>query len=79
MFAKGPMPGALPKMEALKVLPEGTSCKRVSAMGMTGYVVLLPSGKQIAAAGTPGQAWREATQWAARNAAKLAKGGNAES
>lgn len=63
MFAKGPMPGAIPKQEALKLLPEGTTCKRMSGMGITGFVVTLPDGKQIAAAGTPGQAH----DWASRN------------
>lgn len=67
MFAKGPMPGAIPKQEALKLLPEGTTCKRMSGMGITGFVVTLPDGKQIAAAGTPGQAWRQAHDWASRN------------
>lgn len=67
MFAKGPMPGAMPKLEALKLLPEGTTCKRMSGMGITGYVVMLPDGKQIASAGTPGQAWRNAQDWAYRN------------
>lgn len=67
MFAKGPMPGATPKEDALKLLPKGTTCQRVSGMGLTGYVVMLPSGKQIGAAGTAGQAWRQAQDWAYRN------------
>jgi hypothetical protein len=67
MFAKGPMPGATPKEDALKVLPEGTRCERVTGMGITGYVVTLPDGKTIASAGNAGQAWRKAQDWAWRN------------
>ena len=33
MFAKGPLPGACPKEEALKVLPVRTTCKRLSGGG----------------------------------------------
>lgn len=75
MFARGPLPGAIPKEEALKLLPAGTVCKRISAMGMTGYHVVLPNGKQIAAAGTPGQAWRQAQDWAYRNMPADGSGG----
>lgn len=67
MFAKGPMPGATPKEDALKVLPAGTTCRRMSRMGITGFVVSLPDGRQIASAGTAGQAWRSAADWADRN------------
>lgn len=67
MFAKGPMPGATPKEDALKVLPAGTRCERMSGMGITGYVITLPDGKQIASAGNAGQAWTKALDWAFRN------------
>jgi len=67
MFAKGPTPGATPKANALSVLPAGTACNRVMAMGITGYVVKLPSGKVIGSAGNPGKAWDAAYSWAIRN------------
>ncbi|WP_157645474.1 hypothetical protein [Burkholderia ubonensis] len=67
MFAKGPMPGATPKEDALKVLPAGTTCQRMTGMGITGYVISLPDGKQIASAGNAGQAWQKAQDWASRN------------
>jgi hypothetical protein len=67
MFAKGPMPGATPKQDALKMLPAGTHCQRMTGMGITGFVVSLPDGKQIASAGTAGQAWRKAQEWAYRH------------
>jgi hypothetical protein len=67
VFAKGPIPGATPKEDALKVLPAGTRCERLSGMGITGYVISLPDGKQIASAGNAGQAWRKALDWAYRN------------
>jgi hypothetical protein len=71
MFAKGPAPGANFKDEALKLLPLGTACRRVSGAGLTGYVVELPGRIQIAAAGNPGKAWRSALDWASRNQDKL--------
>ncbi|KVZ92681.1 hypothetical protein WL25_16935 [Burkholderia ubonensis] len=61
------MPGATPKEDALKVLPAGTTCQRMIGMGITGYVISLPDGKQIASAGNAGQAWRKAQDWASRN------------
>lgn len=67
------MPGTMPKADALKLLPEGTVCKRMSGMGITGFVVTLPNGKQIASAGTPGQAWRKAQDWAYRHPDELRK------
>ena len=67
MFAKGPMPGATPKADALRLLPAGTTCKRVSGFGMTAYSVQLPSGQQIGAAGNASQAWGKALAWAERN------------
>jgi len=67
MFAKGPMPGATPKEDALRVLPAGTKCSRLSRAGITGFVVELPSGKQVGAGGTAGAAWRAALGWAERN------------
>lgn len=66
MFAKGPMPGATPRQDALALLPAGTTCKRMSAMGITGYVVQLPDGRQIASGGNAGQAWSDAQRWALR-------------
>jgi Mg-chelatase subunit ChlD len=67
MFAKGPMPGGTPKEDALKLLPEGTTCQRMTGMGITGYVVLLPDGRDIASAGNAGKAWRQAADWASRH------------
>ena len=67
MFAKGPMSGATPKDDALKLLPAGTTCQRMTGSGITGYVVQLPGGKSIASAGTAGLAWRSALGWALRN------------
>jgi hypothetical protein len=67
MFAKGPVPGNNFKTEALKLLPPGTVCRRVSAVGLTGYIVELPGRVQIASAGSPGLAWRGALDWASRN------------
>lgn len=46
MFAKGPTPGAAPKQDALERLPSGTRCVRTTALGLTGYVVVLPDGRQ---------------------------------
>lgn len=67
MFAKGPMPGATPKKDALDVLPVGTTCTRVHAAGMVGYSVKLPSGRQIGAGGSASVAWSKAHDWACRN------------
>lgn len=67
MFAKGPMPGATPKQEALALLPSGTYCQQASAMGIAGYVVILPDGRKIASAGNASQAWDKAHDWALRN------------
>jgi hypothetical protein len=67
MFAKGPMPGATPKDEALLLLPAGTTCRRMSGGGITGYIVELADGTQIASAGNAGQAWRAACGWASRH------------
>lgn len=64
MFQKGPMPGATPKQDALTILPKGTRCQQVTAMGIKGYVVALPDGRQIASAGNAGQAWSKAHDWA---------------
>lgn len=63
MFAKGPMPGGTPKQDALAILPTGTVCERVSALGITGYVVKLSDGRRIASAGNANQAWEKALQW----------------
>lgn len=60
MWAKGPMPGTSPRAEALKLLPRGTRCARVSALGIIGYVVTLPDGRAIGAAGNAGGAWGKA-------------------
>jgi hypothetical protein len=67
MFAKGPQPGATPKNDAQLLLPAGSTCRRVSAGGMTGYLVELANGTQIASAGNAGQAWRAACDWAPRH------------
>lgn len=67
MFAKGPMPGETPKEEALKLLPAGTECKKVTRMGITGFVVILPDGKNVASSGNASQAWERARDWACRN------------
>lgn len=64
MFAKGPMPGATPKADALALLPSGAVCNRVTAMGITGYVVILPDGRKIASAGNANGAWERALGWA---------------
>lgn len=64
MFAKGTTPGATFKQDALALLPQGTRCERRSGMGITGYVVTLPDGRQIASAGNAGLAWRKALAWA---------------
>lgn len=61
------MPGATPKAEALMLLPAGTHCKRLSRMGITGYIVQRPEGKQIASAGNPVDAWKNALGWAPAN------------
>lgn len=70
MFAKGPAPGATPKTDALALLPQDTRCKRISAgwsSAITGYVVTLPDGRDIASRGTASQAWNEARRWALRH------------
>lgn len=67
MFEKGPTPGATPKQDALKHLPKGTRCKKMTASGITGFVVSLPNGKAIASAGNAGDAWRKALDWALKN------------
>jgi hypothetical protein len=67
MFAKGPAHGVSFKDQALAILPAGTHCKRVSAMGITGYVVYLPDGRGVGSAGSSGNAWRDALDWASRN------------
>lgn len=68
MFQKGPMPGATPKQDALALLPAGSQCNRVTAMGITGYVIALPDGTKIASAGNANKAWEEALSWAQRQA-----------
>jgi hypothetical protein len=67
MFANGALPGNIPKQNALKVLPEGTTCKVREALGIRGYVVSLPEGRAIASAGTASGAWEKAQAWAERN------------
>lgn len=69
MFAKGPIPGATPRQDALALLPKGTRCQQASAMGISGYVVTLPDGRNIASAGNASQAWDKAHDWALRNCA----------
>ena len=58
MFAKGPMPGATPKADALKVWPNAKCYKR-EACGIRGYVVLDRDGTALASAGTAMEAWRK--------------------
>lgn len=70
MFAKGPQAGATPKDEALAALPAGARCKRVTAMGITGYVISLPDGRRIASAGNAQKAWEGAKDWAERQGLK---------
>jgi hypothetical protein len=70
MFAKGPGVGASFKEQALALLPGGTKCRRLTAVGLTGYIIELPDGTQIASAGNSGQAWRAAFSWASDQAAK---------
>lgn len=67
MFAKGPIPGATPKQDALALLPKGTHCQQASAFGISGYVVTLPDGRNIASAGNSSQAWSKAHDWALKN------------
>lgn len=71
MLAKGPQAGATPKEDALKVLPAGTACRRMSTSVITGYIVELPDGTQIASAGSSNHAWRNALDWVSRNSSKL--------
>jgi hypothetical protein len=73
MFARGPQSGYSSRAVALAMLPEGTCCKRLSAAGMTGYSICLPDGRQIAAAGSARQAWRDAAAWADRQQAGAAR------
>lgn len=66
MFARGPASGTSFKNQALAILPNGSHCRRVTSMGISGFVVYLPDGTGIASAGSSGQAWREALDWASR-------------
>lgn len=66
MFAKGPVPGLTPRQDALELLPVGKRCTKVTRMGITGYMVELPSGQSIASAGNAQQAWEKARDWALR-------------
>lgn len=75
MFAKGPMPGATPKQDALEHLPKGTHCAKVTSHGITGYVVKLPNGHAIASAGNANGAWDKARDWALANPDAAARGG----
>lgn len=65
MFAKGPMPGATPKADALKVHPKAY-CERVVGLDfgtnrpVRGYAVKLPGGITLATAGNAQDAWRKA-------------------
>lgn len=70
MFAKGPMPGATPKQDAMALLPKGTRCRRVEAMGIRGCVIELPDGRSIASAGNAPKAWDNAHGWALRQMEK---------
>lgn len=76
MWAKGPMPGTQPRAEALRLLPSGTTCKRVSTMGITGYVVTLPDGRAIGSAGNASLAWEKASAWAHRHPSEAEAAGS---
>lgn len=67
MFAKGPQPGRSAKHEALAVLPAGVTCRRMSALGITGYVVRLPDGRGIGSARNASGAWEDAMAWGERH------------
>lgn len=71
MFAKGPQPGATPKEDAMRHLPPGTTCRRVTAMGITGYVIELPDGKPLVSAGNAADAWSKEEDCAIRNPEKI--------
>lgn len=73
MWAKGPMPGATPKDDALAVLPAGTHCSLMHALGIRGYVVRLPDGKAIGSGGNASIAWGQAQSWAERQAANVSQ------
>jgi hypothetical protein len=62
MFAKGPMPGATPKADALKVWPGATCHYKEALGGIRGYVVYAADGKAIASAANAQEAWRKASQ-----------------
>lgn len=66
MWAKGPLPGATPKADAMALLPPGTSCKRIHAAGMVGYSVQLPGGRQVGSGPSANVAWSNAQSWAER-------------
>ena len=57
MFAKGPIPGWSSKTECLKVYPKAT-CKRKTALGITGYLIHLDE-KVVCAAATATEAWEK--------------------
>jgi len=60
MFARGPMPGATPKAEALEVMPTGTYCEQVSSHGMIFYCVYLPDNILYETGGNAQIAWIKA-------------------
>lgn len=51
----------------MAALPKGVTCSKVSAMGITGYVVKLCDGKSIGCGGNAQRAWEDAHSWALRN------------
>lgn len=55
----------------MRHLPPETSCRRMTAMGITGYVIELPDGKARASAGNASGAWSKAQDWAIRNPEKI--------
>lgn len=65
MFAKGPMPGATPKADALEIHPKAY-CERVVGLdfgtnrAVRGYAVKLPGAITLATAGNAQEAWRKA-------------------
>jgi hypothetical protein len=67
MFQKCRQPGYSPKQEALKHLPLGTVCERKEAMGIIGYVIIIPDGTEIVSAGNAQQAWEKSIDYARRH------------
>lgn len=73
MFAKGPMPGATPKADAMALLPPGTKCVRYHEKNC--YVILLPNGRSIADGNNANKAWEGAAEWARQKEYESTYGG----